>query len=84
MYALDLFGTMIFAITGAVRGVRHRLDFLGVIVLACTVGTGGGIFRDLMLGATPVAIFQSESYLIVCVISAIAVFFLGLFAVSGG
>lgn len=39
----DLFGTMVFAITGAVKGVRIRLDLLGVLVFAVTVGCGGGM-----------------------------------------
>jgi uncharacterized membrane protein YeiH len=57
MYGFDLLGTFVFAITGAVRGVRNKLDFLGVVVFACTVGVGGGVFRDLLLGATPVAAY---------------------------
>lgn len=73
--AFDLFGTIIFAITGAVRGVRHRLDMLGVIVLACVVGVGGGIIRDTIIGATPVTAFTKESYLLVCIITGMAVFF---------
>ncbi len=73
--AFDLFGTVIFAITGAVRGVRHRLDMLGVIVLACVVGVGGGIIRDTIIGATPVTAFTKESYLLVCIITGMAVFF---------
>lgn len=76
MYAFDILGTCVFAITGAVRAVRHKLDFLGVLVLACTVGVGGGIFRDLLLGATPVAAYEHESYLIVCIITGVVVFFL--------
>ena len=32
VYLFDLFGTMVFAATGAIKGVRNRLDFLGVIV----------------------------------------------------
>ncbi len=66
---LDLFGTVIFAITGALRGFRSHLDFLGVIVLACAVGVGGGIMRDTMIGATPVAAFQDSRYLILCAIT---------------
>ena len=31
---LDLAGTFIFAVTGAVKGVRKRLDIFGVTVLA--------------------------------------------------
>lgn len=45
----DLFGTMVFAITGAVKGVRIRLDLLGVLVFAVTVGCGGGMVRDMLL-----------------------------------
>ena len=41
IYVLDIFGTVIFAITGAVKGVRNRLDFFGVIVFAITVGCAG-------------------------------------------
>ena len=76
MYIFDLLGTCVFAITGAVRGVRHKLDFLGVVVFACTVGVGGGIFRDILLGATPVEAYEHESYLIVCIITGVLVFFL--------
>ena len=39
IYLFDLFGTCIFAITGAVKGVRCRLDILGVLA-------GGHDHRD--------------------------------------
>lgn len=64
--ALDLFGTAVFAVTGALRGWRSRLDFFGVIVLACAVGIGGGLMRDALIGATPAAAFQDSRYLIIC------------------
>ncbi|MBQ9693415.1 MAG: trimeric intracellular cation channel family protein [Kiritimatiellae bacterium] len=73
--ALDLFGTAIFAITGALRGFRRHLDFLGVCVLACAVGIGGGMMRDALIGATPVAAFQDGRYLIICVVMAVGAFF---------
>lgn len=76
MYGFDLFGTCVFAVTGAVRGVRIKLDFLGVVVFACTVGVGGGVFRDVLLGATPVAAYTDESYLIVCILTGMLVFFI--------
>ncbi len=72
---LDLFGTAIFAITGALRGFRSRLDFLGVIVLACAVGVGGGIIRDATIGATPVAAFQDSRYLIICAVMGAITFY---------
>lgn len=76
IYLFDLFGTFIFAITGAVKGVRLKLDILGVVVFAATVGCGGGMFRDMLLGATPVAAFTNSSYILICVGTGLAVFFL--------
>ncbi len=76
MYGFDLFGTCVFAVTGAVRGVRIKLDFLGVVVFACIVGVGGGVFRDLLLGATPVAAYNDETYLIICIFTGMLVFFI--------
>jgi len=75
IYLLDIVGTVIFAITGGVRGVRLKLDFLGVIVFACTVGVGGGMIRDCLIGAVPVAAFRSEVYLLSCIITGMIVFF---------
>ena len=76
VYIFDIFGTMIFAITGAVKGVRHRLDFLGVVVFAITVGCGGGMLRDTILGIFPISVFRDESYVIVCILAGILVFLL--------
>jgi len=76
IYAFDLFGTLIFAITGAVKGVRCKLDILGVVVFACTVGCGGGMFRDMLLGATPVAALSNSSYILICIGAGLSVFFL--------
>ena len=73
----DFFGTVIFAVTGAIRGRKSHLDLLGVAVLACAVGVGGGIFRDLCLGAVPVAAITSETYLILCAASGVCVFYWG-------
>ncbi len=75
MFGFDLLGTVVFAITGAVRGVRLKLDLLGVVVFACTVGVGGGILRDVIIGSTPVAALRNETYLIACIMTGLAVFF---------
>ena len=74
LYAIDILGTLVFAISGALQANRHDLDFLGFMVLAVATGVGGGIIRDMMLGATPPAVFQDELYLIVCVIGGLIVF----------
>ncbi len=79
MYALDLIGTVVFAVTGAVRGVKLHLDLLGVVVFACTVGVGGGMMRDTIIGAVPVAALQNETYLFSCIITGLLVFFYARF-----
>jgi uncharacterized membrane protein YeiH len=50
---LDLVGTFVFALTGALVGVRNRLDLFGTLVLAGLTGLGGGLIRDVLIGATP-------------------------------
>lgn len=72
---LDLAGTAVFAATGAIKGVRHRLDLFGIIVLACCVGVGGGIIRDMILGAVPAAALKNGWYLLVCIAIAFIIFF---------
>ncbi len=56
--ALDLVGTFVFAISGAVSGVRHRIDLFGVLVLSFVAATAGGIVRDVLIGATPPAAWR--------------------------
>jgi uncharacterized membrane protein YeiH len=53
VHALDLLGTFAFALSGALLGVRKRMDVFGVVVLALAAGLGGGIVRDVLLGVTP-------------------------------
>jgi len=71
---LDLLGTAIFALTGAVVGVRRKFDIFGVMVLGCCVGVGGGMIRDSIIGATPVAALNNEWYLIICVAVALVTY----------
>ena len=79
IYIFDLFGTMVFAVTGALCGIRIKLDLLGVIVFGCTVGVGGGMLRDVLIGAIPVAALTNESYLVLCIVTGLALFFLAPF-----
>lgn len=56
IFAFDLVGTFVFALSGATIGVRHRLDLFGVLVLSFAAGSAGGITRDVLIGATPAAL----------------------------
>jgi len=73
---LDLFGTAVFALTGALKAVRHRLDILGVVVLGTITGVGGGVMGDVILGDTPPAAFGNEGYLLITISVSILVFLL--------
>lgn len=75
IFILDIFGTGVFAATGAIKGVRKHLDIFGITVLACCVGVGGGMIRDAILGAVPVAALQHWCYLAICIGVAFAIFF---------
>lgn len=72
---LDLGGTFVFAISGAVAAVKHRLDIFGIMVLAFAAGNAGGITRDVLIGATPPAAIADWNYLGVSVFAGLLVFF---------
>ncbi|MFC7497419.1 MULTISPECIES: trimeric intracellular cation channel family protein [unclassified Nocardioides] len=71
---LDLLGIFVFAITGALVGVRKGLDVFGVFVLAGTTGLGGGFIRDVLIGATPPAALEDWRYLVVPLVSGLLAF----------
>ena len=72
--ALDLIGTFVFALSGAMSGVRHRLDVFGLLVLAFAAGNAGGITRDLLLGAVPPAAIADWRYIVVSLLAGLATF----------
>ncbi|SFW57573.1 trimeric intracellular cation channel family protein [Luteibacter sp. UNCMF366Tsu5.1] len=49
----DLAGTVVFAVEGAIAAIHGGLDLLGVLVLSFIVALGGGVVRDVLIGATP-------------------------------
>jgi uncharacterized membrane protein YeiH len=64
--SLDLAGTFAFALNGALTAVRvARVDIVGVLTLAMITAMGGGIVRDVLLGALPPATFADWRYLVV-------------------
>ena len=58
----DIMGTLSFAVSGALVGIRRRMDLFGVAVLAIVTATGGGIFRDLIIGRLPPEAFLDPMY----------------------
>jgi uncharacterized membrane protein YeiH len=72
--ALDLIGTFVFAISGAMLGIRQGMDLFGILVLAFVTAVFGGILRDLLIGAIPPAAVGSWYYLALAVTAGLLAF----------
>jgi uncharacterized membrane protein YeiH len=60
--AADLGGTALFALEGALIAIRAGLDLLGIMVIGFVAALGGGIIRDVLIGATPPAAIRDQRY----------------------
>src|SRR5688572_16363242 len=74
---LDLCGTFVFALSGAMAGLKHRLDLFGVLVLSFAAANVGGITRDLLIGAVPPPGIADWRYIAVPVVAGLATFHWG-------
>ncbi len=72
--SLDLIGVFTFAISGGLLGVRKGFEVVGVTSLALVTALGGGVLRDVILGATPPTAFSDVWYLIVPLAAAAVAF----------
>ena len=70
LYWLDLFGIVVFALSGALMAGRYKLDPFGVVVLASVTAVGGGTIRDVIL-QTPVFWVVQPIYLYVILTTAL-------------
>lgn len=70
----ELLAIVAFAVSGAMTGVKHKLDLFGVIFLGGVTALGGGVTRDILLGSFPPLMFRDYKYLIAAVLSSLVVF----------
>ncbi|MER5381374.1 MULTISPECIES: trimeric intracellular cation channel family protein [unclassified Streptomyces] len=75
-HTLDLIGIFVFAISGALLAVRKNFDVFGIAVLAEITALGGGLLRDIIIGAVPPAAFTDLGYFTTPIVAALLVFFL--------
>ena len=75
-HTLDLIGIFVFAISGALLAVRKNFDVFGIAVLAEITALGGGLLRDIVIGAVPPAAFTDLGYFTTPLVAALLVFFL--------
>ncbi len=72
--ALDLAGTFVFALSGALTGVKRKLDIFGVLVLSFVAGNSGGIIRDVVIGAIPPLAINDWRYVAVSLLAGTVTF----------
>ena len=59
---LDVIGTLVFAISGALTAIYKKLDLFGVYCIAFVTALGGGTIRDVLIGRTPVGWMLDINY----------------------
>jgi uncharacterized membrane protein YeiH len=74
LLAADLVGVAVFAASGASAAIAKRLDLFGVAFVGFVAALGGGIVRDLVIGAVPPLAFADWRYAVTAVVASIAVF----------
>jgi uncharacterized membrane protein YeiH len=74
LLVLDLAGVFVFALSGALLGVRKHLDVFGLAVLALSAGLGGGLVRDVVLDAAPPVALADARYLLAALAAAALAF----------
>ncbi len=75
LFALELLGTLAFAVSGALVGIEKKMDVFGVAILAMTTAVGGGIIRDVILNVTPPAAFRDPVFALTAIAAGIVLFF---------
>ena len=73
-FLLEMVGTVSFAVSGAMLALHRKMDIFGVCVMGAVTACGGGMLRDLFLGALPPAMFRNPVYALTAVFTSIVVF----------
>lgn len=79
-FIVEIIGTAAFALSGAMTGLKYKLDVFGIVFLAVVTALGGGCTRDIILGRVPPAMFRDYRYLLVAVSIALLAFLAAKFA----
>ncbi|MGA1846719.1 trimeric intracellular cation channel family protein [Deferribacter abyssi] len=75
IYFFDLVGTAAFAASGAIAGVRKKMDIYGITFLGVVTAVGGGTLRDIIVGRIPPFIFKDYNYLIISILVSVLTFY---------
>ena len=67
IFWVSMFGTAVFAVSGALMALRQGMDIVGVSFISTVTGIGGGTVRDLLLGETPLGWVKDPTVILVCI-----------------
>ncbi|MBR2341149.1 MAG: trimeric intracellular cation channel family protein [Clostridia bacterium] len=70
----EIVGTISFAVSGAFVAIKVKFDIFGVLVIGCITAVGGGITRDMLIGATPPAVFSKLYVVAIAAATSLMVF----------
>ena len=62
LIAIEVGGTLAFAMSGLIEATRKRMDIVGVFSVAFVSAFGGGTVRDLLLDRRPLFWVQNQEY----------------------
>lgn len=74
IFVFEIIGTVAFAVSGAMTGLKNKMDIFGVMILGVVTAVGGGVIRDLILGITPPGMFGKPVYAVVAMVTAVITF----------
>lgn len=58
-------GTVAFAFSGYLVGVRKHLDLLGILIVALLTAIGGGIIRDVLVSRIPLVFYDYTNLIVI-------------------
>lgn len=72
---IEQIGIVAFSISGAITGIRKKLDLFGVLLMGIVTAVGGGVLRDVIIGETPPMAFRNPRYTVIAFCAALVIFF---------
>lgn len=74
IYSLDIIGTFVFAVSGALIASKKEFDLFGVTIIAFVTAVGGGIIRDVLIDYHPVNWIGDLNYIWTILIAVVFTF----------
>lgn len=72
---LNWAGTFVFALSGALLGVKKQFDLFGVLLLSFVVAVAGGVLRDILIGDAPPAGIHQVHYFLIAIAGGFITFY---------